>query len=285
MPPRLLHTQSGELCNRDAQLSKFKNSPQYKRLLSSPNNQQLEAEIKAVVSECFGYATLSHRWGSGEPLLRDVEGKNIYDLRPTHGLEKHSLEKLQNFCVRALERKFQWAWSDTCCINKDSSTELQEAIGSMFSWYHRSSLTIVYLADVARTGSLVNSDWFKRGWTLQELLASNTVLFYAPDWSLYVNGDVANHKTDAAILEELCKATQISERHLRNFRPGMEDARSRLCWASHRRTTRPEDVAYSLFGIFEVHLPVMYGETAQNALGRLLEVIISRSGDVSVLDW
>ncbi|KAI5996946.1 hypothetical protein EDD15DRAFT_2412538 [Pisolithus albus] len=288
MPPRLLHTQSGELCNRDAQLSKFKNSPQYKRLLSrksSRNNQQLEAEIKAVVSEYFAFATLSHRWGSGEPLLCDVEGKNIYDLCPTHGLEKHSLEKLQTFCVHALERNFQWAWSDTCCINKDSSAELQEAIGSMFTWYHRSSLTIVYLADIGCTGSLAGSTWFKRGWTLQELLASNTILFYARDWSLYVTGNVANHKTDPALLEELCKATQIPDRYLINFNPGMEDARSRLCWASCRRTTRPEDMAYSLFGIFKVQLPVLYGETAEDALGRLLAEIISRSGDVSVLDW
>ncbi|KAI6119148.1 hypothetical protein EDD16DRAFT_947259 [Pisolithus croceorrhizus] len=288
IPPRLLHTQSGILCNRDAQLSRFKDGPQYKRLLSrrsSANSQQLEAEVKDVVSECFAFATLSHRWGSGEPLLRDVEGRNIYDLNPTNGLEKHSLEKLQTFCVHALEHNLQWAWSDTCCINKDSSTELQEAIGSMFSWYRRSSLTIVYLADIGHIGSLASSIWFKRGWTLQELLASNTVLFYACDWSLYANSDAANHKADPTLLEELCKATQIAERHLTGFDPGMEDARSRLCWASRRRTTRPEDMAYSLFGIFKVQLPVLYGETAQDALGRLLAEVISRSGDVSVLDW
>ncbi|KAI6111674.1 hypothetical protein EDD16DRAFT_948267 [Pisolithus croceorrhizus] len=288
IPPRLLHTQSGIMCNRDAQLFKFKDSLQYKRLLSrrfSPNSQQLKAEIEDVVSECFAFATLSHRWGSGEPLLRDIEGKNIYDLNPTHGLEKHSLEKLQTFCVHALERNLQWAWSDTCCINKDSSAELQEAIGSMFSWYRRSSLTIVYLADIGDIGSLASSIWFKRGWTLQELLASNTVMFYACDWSLYANNDAANHKADPTLLKELCKATQIAERHLTDFDPGMEDARSRLCWASRRRTTRPEDMAYSLFGIFKVQLPVLYGETAQDALGRLLAEIISRSGDVSVLDW
>ncbi|KAI6128088.1 hypothetical protein EDD16DRAFT_1892624 [Pisolithus croceorrhizus] len=282
-PPRLLHTESGILCNRDAQLSKFKDSLQYKRLLSrrsSPNSRQLEVEIKDVVSEYFAFATLSHRWGSGEPLLRDVEGKNVYDLGGTDGLAK-----LQDFCILALQHSFQWAWSDTCCIDKDSSAELQEAIGSMFSWYHRSSLTIVYLADVALTGSLANSIWFKRGWTLQELLASNTVLFYAQDWSPYMNSDASNHKTDPALLEELCKTTQISERYLRDFDPGMEDARSRLCWASRRRTTRPEDMAYSLFGIFKVQLPVLYGETAEYALGRLLAEIISGSGDVSVLDW
>ncbi|KAI5996967.1 heterokaryon incompatibility protein-domain-containing protein, partial [Pisolithus albus] len=233
-----------------------------------------------AISEFFGFTMLSHRWGGSEPLLRDTEGKRIYGLRGTDGVAK-----LQNFCILALRRGFRWAWSDSCCIDKDSSAELQEAIGSMFSWYHRSSLTIVYLADVTGTGSLAHSDWFKRGWTLQELLASNTVLFYAKDWSPYVNSSATNHKTDPTLLKELCKATRISEQHLRNFNPGMEDSRSRLCWASHRRTTRPEDTAYSLFGIFKVQLPVLYGETAEDALGRLLAEIISRSGDLAVLDW
>ncbi|KAI6152935.1 hypothetical protein EDD17DRAFT_1633370 [Pisolithus thermaeus] len=65
----------------------------------------------------------------------------------------------------------------------------------------------------------------------------------------------------------------------------MDDARSRLQWASSRCTTRPEDIAYSLFGIFNLHLPVLYGESAEKALGRLLADIISQSGDISVLDW
>ncbi|KAI6042169.1 hypothetical protein EDC04DRAFT_1054291 [Pisolithus marmoratus] len=282
-PLRLLHTRTGILCNRDAQLSHFERSPQYKQLLSptSPRgSQQLEREIIAAVLKFLGFAMLSHRWESSEPLLRDVEGKCIYDLDDTDGLEK-----LQNFCILAFQRNFQWAWSDTCCIDKDSSAELQEAIGSMFSWYRQSSLTIVYLSDVFDNGSLANSVWFKRGWTLQELLASHTVLFYTQDWSLYMNRDVANHKTDPAFLEELHKATEIAKPQLMNFYPGTDDARSRLGWASHRRTTRPEDIAYSLFGIFKVHLPVLYGEFAEHALGRLLAEIISSSGDVSVLDW
>ncbi|KIN99767.1 hypothetical protein M404DRAFT_964384 [Pisolithus tinctorius Marx 270] len=58
----------------------------------------------------------------------------------------------------------------------------------------------------------------------------------------------------------------------------MDDARSRLRWASSRRTTRPEDVAYSLFGIFNLHLPVLYGESAESALGRLLGKVISYHG-------
>ncbi|KAI5991966.1 hypothetical protein EDD15DRAFT_2368739 [Pisolithus albus] len=247
LPPRLLYIPTGVLCNRDAQLSHFENSLQYKELLSSTSprgSQQLETEV-----------------------TRRSQNSLNFPCYPTGGgvASRYYATLKANGSMSWAER--MWAWSDTCCIDKDSSVELQEAIGSMFSWYHRSSLTIVYLADVADTGSLADSDWFKRGWTLQELLASNTVLFYAKDWSPYVNSN------------------SDSEQHLRNFDPGMEDSRSRLCWASHRRTTRPEDTAYSLFGIFKVQLPVLYGETVEDALGRLLAEIISRSGDVSVLDW
>ncbi|KIK22677.1 hypothetical protein PISMIDRAFT_53533, partial [Pisolithus microcarpus 441] len=198
---------------------------------------------------------LSHRWGSGEPLLRDVEGKCIDDLGGTDGETK-----LQMFCALALQRNFQWAWSDTCCIDKESSAELQEAIGSMFSWYHWSSLTIVHLPDVADAGSLAGSVWFTRGWTLQELLASHTILFYTYDWWLYSKSNTVDHKSDPNLLEELQNATGIAKQHLTHFYPGMDDARSRLHWASNRRTTRPADVAYSLFGIFQVHLPICYGE-------------------------
>ncbi|KAI5997226.1 hypothetical protein F5J12DRAFT_339063 [Pisolithus orientalis] len=283
LPPRLLHTPTGAMCNRDDQLSHFEDSPQYKQLLSSASSlhrRRLQTEISSAVTDFFQVAMLSHRWGSGEPLLRELAGKNIYDLHGTDGLAK-----LQDFCLLALERNFKWAWSDTCCIDKDSSAELQEAIGSMFSWYRRSSLTIVYLSDVFDAGSLANSVWFRRGWTLQELLASHAILFYTYDWSLYTKSDTANHKTDPTVLEELQKATGVAEQHLTNFYPGVDDARTRLHWASGRSTTRPEDIAYSLFGIFKVHLPVLYGESVENALGRLLAEIISRSGDISVLDW
>lgn len=155
----------------------------------------------------------------------------------------------------------------------------------MFGWYRRSALTIVYLSDVLDAGSFESSEWFRRGWTLQELLAPPRLLFYNKDWSLYKNLTSPNHKTDAAILAELEKATGIDSRILTNFSPGMTDVRSRLQWASSRSTTRPEDTVYSLFGIFDLNLPILYGESAGIALTRLLTTIISQFGDISVLDW
>ncbi|KAL4077778.1 hypothetical protein J3A83DRAFT_4124227 [Scleroderma citrinum] len=155
----------------------------------------------------------------------------------------------------------------------------------MFSWYRRSALTIVYLSDVSRDGTLSNSAWFTRGWTLQELLAPHNILFYTDGWSLYQDSPSLNHKEDSVVLTELERATGIALHHLTDFHPGLGNARSRLQWASGRSTTVPEDIAYSLFGIFNVFLPIIPGEPVENALGRLLAEIISRSGDISVLDW
>ncbi|KAI6024694.1 hypothetical protein BKA83DRAFT_4251007 [Pisolithus microcarpus] len=145
--------------------------------------------------------------------------------------------KLQAFCRVALEWDYLWAWSDTSA---------------------ESALTIVHLSDVPDTASFGSSEWFGRG----------SLLFYTENWSLYKNPASSNHKMDVAVLAELERETGIDRRFFTSFSPG---------WASLRRTTRPEDIAYSLFGIFNVHLP--------NALGRLLAEIVSQSGDISVLDW
>ncbi|KAJ8587626.1 hypothetical protein M405DRAFT_821308 [Rhizopogon salebrosus TDB-379] len=158
----------------------------------------------------------------------------------------------------------------------------------MFVWYRHSALTIVYLSDVSRfskSGALAESAWNERGWTVQEFLAPNVVIFYQKDWSLYLDDRTPNHKESVAIVQELAYATGIDLRALVDFQPGMRGAREKLQWASRRVTTWQEDIAYSLFGIFGVHLPVIYGEKKQNALGRLLQEIIARSGDITALDW
>ena len=281
-PPRLLNTQSGVLCDRSTQISQFENSQEYEQLVSSLSTFDTLTQtthVREVASTYFRYVTLSHRWATSEPLLRDIEKQHIYDLDSSDGLLKLSF-----FCLASCQHGYLWAWSDTCCIDKESSAELQEAIGSMFSWYRQSALTVVHLADVSDAGTLTSSEWFKRVWTLQELLAPRTLLFFTQEWTLY-QGISSNHKEDDIILRELIEVTGITLEHLSDFHPGVDDARARLQWASTRCTTRPEDIAYSLFGVFGFHLPVLYGENADNALGRLLAEVISRSGDTSILDW
>jgi hypothetical protein len=156
----------------------------------------------------------------------------------------------------------------------------------MFVWYRHSALTIVYLSDVREPGALAKSEWNRRGWTVQELLAPKVILFYQKDWTPYLGDHSSNHKKSAAIMQELEIATGIDQGSLSNFHPNtVRDARKILQWASTRTTTRDEDIAYSLIGIFDVRLSFDYGEKEQYALGRLLKKIVGRSGDITALDW
>ncbi|KAG2137113.1 uncharacterized protein EDB93DRAFT_1253727 [Suillus bovinus] len=284
-PLRLLNTSAGRLCDREAQINAFKMSTEYKELLSSTMKHAdlCIARMEEVVAEYFGYVMLSHRWEESESLLRDIQDKDVYELSPIGGIVK-----LQSFCKTAHTAGYRWGWIDTCCIDKSNNIEFQESINSMFAWYHHSALTIVYLPDVlpsSKPGAMAKSSWNTRGWTVPELLAPKTIRFYQNDWTLYLNDRTPNHKHSDAIMQELEEATSIDPQELVAFRPGMRDAREKLRWASMRATTVQEDVAYSLFGIFGISLPVMYGETKQNALGRLLQEIVAQSGDLTALDW
>ncbi|KAG1821962.1 heterokaryon incompatibility protein-domain-containing protein [Suillus subaureus] len=284
-PLRLINTITGHICDRNAQFNTFTESTEYKELSHSlvmhvPLQTKL---IKKAVVKHFGWVMLSHRWGTKEPGLHDIQGRNIYDLNPVG-----TIVKLQNFCRVTRNEGYRWAWVDTCCIDQNNHVEVQQSVNSMFVWYHYSALTIVYLSDVppsSKWGTLASSIWNTRGWTVQEFLAPKIVLFYQADWSLYLDDCSRNHKESVAITQELESSTGINARALVAFRPGMRDAREKLRWASTRVTTLQEDIAYSLFGIFGVHLPVIYGEKRQNALGRLLQEIIAHSGDITALDW
>ncbi|KAG2356060.1 hypothetical protein BDR07DRAFT_1613333 [Suillus spraguei] len=254
------------------------------RLLNTSTGLYLRTErIKEVVVMYFRCVLLSHRWEEMEALLQDIQDKVVYELNGLGGIAK-----LQSFCKVARDTGYRWAWMDTCCIDKRSNTEVQESVNSMFIWYRHSALTIVYLCDVppsSRPGALARSFWNHRGWTFQEFVAPKVVLFYQKDWSLYLGDSSPNHKESPAIMKELEDATGIDARALVAFRPGMSGAREKLQWASKRITTVQEDIAYSLCGIFGIALPVIYGEKKQNALGRLLQEIVARSGDITVLDW
>nr|AFB76151.1 hypothetical protein [Suillus grevillei] len=284
-PLRLINTSTGRLCDRQAQIHTFTTSNEYKELLySSMTRAHLQTRlIKEAVEKYFRWVMLSHRWESKEPLLHNIRDTAVYDLDPVG-----TVVKLQMFCQTAREAGYCWAWSDTCCIDQTNNKELQESVNSMFVWYRLSALTIVYLSDVppsSDSGALANSTWNTRGWTVQEFLAPNIVLFYQADWSLYLNDRSSNHKESTAIMQELERSTGINHRALVAFRPGMGGTREKLQWASSRTTTLQEDIAYSLFGIFRVHLNVIYGEKKDSALGRLLQEIIAHSGDISALDW
>jgi len=284
-PLRLLDTSTGRLCDRKAQLNAFQMCPEYNELLSfifKDGNFRMQ-HIQDLVVTFFSCAMLSHTWEGKEPLLHEIQDQDIYKLSPVDGIVK-----LQSFCKIARDAGFRWAWIDTCCVDQSNNVEIQRSVNSMFAWYRHSALTIIYLSDVppsSKSGAMARSAWNTRGWTVQEFLAPKIVLFYQSDWTLYLDDRSPNHKESAVIMQELADATGINRQALTAFRPGTTGAREKLQWASMRVTTLPEDIAYSLFGIFGVHLSVIYGEKKQNALGRLLQEIIAQSGDISCLDW
>ncbi|KAG1821968.1 uncharacterized protein BJ212DRAFT_1585854 [Suillus subaureus] len=208
-----------------------------------------------------------------------------------HSLVMHAPLQME-VIKEAVIKRFSWVMlshrNSESLVTRGITGQLQQSVNSMFVWYHYSALTIVYLSDVpplSESGALASSIWNTRGWTVQEFLAPKIVLFYQADWTLYLNTRSRNHKESVSIMGELERSTGINARALVDFHPGTRDAREKLRWASNRDTTREEDIAYSLFGIFDVNLPVIYEEKRQKALGRLLQEIIAHSGDITSLDW
>ena len=251
-------------------------------LISSMTTHIDHAHIEREVGKYFRYATFSHKWEENEPLFAKVIKVVVYDLKasPAH-------EKLQTFCKIVREAGFNWAWSDTCCIDKGDHFVLQEALVSMFKWYERSAMTIIFLRGVdrlARRGALTRNIWNMRAWTLQEYHASKVVQIYTEDWTPYLGLKICNHKESPEIISEMEEATGISAQALMALRPGLDNIREKLRLASTRETTRVEDAAYSLLGIFSMSLPITYGE-GDKALGRLLSQLLASSGDMSILAW
>ncbi|RFU25002.1 hypothetical protein B7463_g11331, partial [Scytalidium lignicola] len=217
------------------------------------------------------YVILSHTWEEEEVTLKDINARKATN--------SPGYEKVKNASRVALERGYEYIWIDTCCINKKSSTELQEAINSMYQWYEEAEECFAYLADVP-PGTIAHefekSKWFTRGWTLQELIAPSTVIFFNKGWQ--VIGSKEN------LQELISDITSIP----RNFLLG-DDLRyasiaQRMSWASKRKTTRIEDTAYCLMGIFGIHMTMLYGEK-KHAFIRLQTEIMRVSNDHSIFAW
>ncbi|KAG8213392.1 heterokaryon incompatibility protein-domain-containing protein [Butyriboletus roseoflavus] len=284
MPLRLICTEDGKLYDRNAIEAWFKTEHAE---LFDPTAVSSDAETMLdAVKTSFAYAMLSHRWEAVEPLYKDVHGSDVFSLPDSSGTRK-----LQHFCRHARERGFRWAWSDTCCIDKTSTSELQKSIISMFKWYRNSDLTIIYLGDVCDNSiaALRESVWFLRGWTLQELIAPRRLVFFQSDWTLLATSDdlpVDNYKASPTFCKLITEITGIDDDALTDFDPTSRHItiRQRMSWAAHRKTTEIEDTAYCLMGIFNVHFPVMYGE-GEGAFSRLQIEIMAVSDDPSLFDW
>ncbi|KAF8837962.1 HET-domain-containing protein [Paxillus ammoniavirescens] len=228
------------------------------------SNYERECAIGTSIRNVAKYAIFSHRWlNEGEPSFQDM----LQERTPTGP----GYDKFTRFCKIANSYGCLFAWSDTCCINKESSTELEEAIRSMFRWYSNAHVCIAYLADSSSPEDFKNDVWFTRGWTLQELLAPKMVRFFGAGWQyLGDRDDIGNGGKFTALISAV---TTIPVVDLQRFRPGRDRVHEKMRWAARRKTTRVEDIAYCLLGIFDVSLTVAYGEGKQ-AWARLMEAII-----------
>lgn len=218
------------------------------------------------------YAILSHTWEKEEIVFSDMT-----DLGKARA--KKGFAKLEGACHLAASQKYEYIWIDTCCIDKSSSAELSEAINSMYIWYEYSEVCYAYLSDVENPTQIGDSRWFTRGWTLQELIAPRYVEFYAADW------DYLGNKRDPGLISTISRASLVAERVLAHETHPLEvSVAKRMYWASSRTTTRREDEAYCMMGLFGVNMPLLYGE-GDKAFLRLQQEITKVTHDQSILAW
>ncbi|KAL8838637.1 MAG: hypothetical protein Q9170_002045 [Blastenia crenularia] len=223
------------------------------------------------------YAILSHRWEDEEISFNEMQ-------KPELIAEKRGFWKIIRLCELALIDEYKYVWADTCCINKQSSAELTEAINSMFRWYKAAAICYVFLSDVdsntpskgSKEQQITDSVWFERGWTLQELLAPSNVAFYDSQWSFL--------GTKQTLRGVLTRRTGIEEAALDGTPLSGYSIAQRMSWAAPRKTTRTKDIAYCLLGLFQVNMPMLYGEGTRAFL-RLQEEIIKQSDDHTIFAW
>jgi hypothetical protein len=241
--------------------------------------RKLELETFDDDSSVPPYVILSHTWGPDEVTLQD------FQKRREQSRQKQGYSKIQQTCSLAISTYcVDYVWIDTCCIDKKSSAELSEAINSMYRWYANAKLCVVYLEDLEAVDDgaefsrrFQQCRWFTRGWCLQELIAPKALEFHCSRWrQVGSRHDLADSiRTRTGISDELLKGY----RHLADY-----SIAQRMSWAANRQTRRTEDRAYSLLGIFDVNMPLLYGE-GNKAFLRLQEEILKESQDLSIFAW
>jgi hypothetical protein len=239
--------------------------------------------IKTLTLEEFAshppkYAILSHTWSDGEVTFDD-----FHDTERRESLE--GFDKIKRTCEQARLDGLEYAWIDTCCINKISSAELSESINSMFKWYSDAAVCYALLEDLPEDVELPITDpsvladcrWFSRGWTLQELLAPRDIVFFDSAWKRI-------HKNE--VVQILGQVTGIPNDVLsKKTALGDVSVANRMSWASERQTKREEDMAYCLLGVFDVNMPMLYGEGGKRAFIRLQEEIVRNIQDDTLFAW
>ena len=243
------------------------------RLLKRESNGTVSLTKDLNGSNIPQYAILSHTWG---PDVEEVTFQNFRD-----GVEKSKAgyDKIRFCANQARHHGLQHFWIDTCCIDKANNAEIAEAINSMFRWYRDAARCYVYLSDVLAMSYQQDdrsihqpweaafrlSRWFTRGWTLQELLAPASVQFFSRDGMLL--GD------KKSLQQQIHEITGVAIPALQGESLDGFDIEERFKWAERRQTTREEDWAYCLLGIFGIFMPLIYGEGKAHAVRRLKNAV------------
>ncbi|KAF9482956.1 hypothetical protein BDN70DRAFT_990736 [Pholiota conissans] len=264
---------------KETMLEKMHETEFHRSRKASGSLETEDEAIERVISKYAGYAILSHKWLRGTPgeITYNHWNKGLMDAKNA------GYEKLANFCRTAWkDYRITLGWMDTICINKDSSSELDESIRSMYAWYERANVCIVHLSETKAIPEISRDSWFTRGWTLQELLAPKILKFYSSDWKRLVVGEENDKSALSSCIKE---ATTISSTNL--MYSSDASLSCRMQWAAFRKVTREEDMAYSLMGIFDVSISIAYGEGAERAFYRLLEEIIRSTpeGALDLFNW
>jgi hypothetical protein len=233
--------------------------------------------IEKFGSQIPKYAISSHTWGDDEVTYEHIRGPTALERRLLSNDSEATYENMRGQNVReckayskvvgavrqAASDGHEYIWIDTCCIDKSSSAELSEAINSMYAWYQKAEVCYAFLKDVAGPDAAnfeVNfkaSRWFTRGWTLQELLAPQHVVFFGtlPAGFWIMLGD------RVSLRSLISTHTRISTKFLIDSKE-LDDANiaQKMSWAAGCETTREEDLACCLLGLFSVNMPLLYGE-------------------------
>ncbi|THU76260.1 hypothetical protein K435DRAFT_611303, partial [Dendrothele bispora CBS 962.96] len=244
------------------------------------NTKTFQVEEVPAAAEPPTYAILSHTWEQDEVTFQDIRDcQNLQD--------KAGWSKVWHACEYVRRYKFEWIWMDTCCTSANyllCSAELSEELNSMYKYYGDSRVCITYLSDISMEQNATKCDeklkesrWFTRGWTLQELIAPRFMVFLDQDWNMV--------GTRFYMQEVISEVTSIP---VKVFELGELDEYSvaqKMSWAASRETTREEDMAYCLMGLFGVNMPPIYGEGGARAFMRLQQEIIKYSDDRSIFAW
>jgi hypothetical protein len=256
--------------------------------------------IEKFDSDIPKYAILSHTWGDGEVTYEHVRAPTAFERSLDSNGSGPTYENVRDQSVReckayskvvaamrqAASDEYEYIWIDTCCIDKSSSAELSEAINSMYKWYERAEVCYAILDGVPGPDAadfeteFKTSRWFTRGWTLQELLAPRHVVFFGRP----LTGPWIMLGDRASLCGLISTTTAIAEEDLDSRYCQSCTVAQKMSWAAKRNTTREEDVAYCLMGLFSVNMPLLYGE-GPRAFMRLQEEIMKISDDQSIFAW